>query len=128
MQLHFSKYILLGSIRTHAPQFTMGGCPFLRGWLTVRLRVRQLRAVCLGSYERSGGLLDPRRTLSGNPQLLSNPLQLQPLDILPLIVNLVAALTSYSSVIKWLNFQLLTALRPSAILSNNSATIHLLFI
>jgi hypothetical protein len=44
------------------------------------------------------GLASHRADLSGNPQLLSNPLQLQTLDIPALIVYLVAALLSYQSV------------------------------
>jgi hypothetical protein len=44
---HFSKYFLLGSTPPTPAQFNNPGSLLLRGRLTVRLRVRQLRAVCL---------------------------------------------------------------------------------
>jgi hypothetical protein len=44
---HFSKYFLLGSTLPPPARFSNGGSLFLRGRLTVQLRVRQLRAVCL---------------------------------------------------------------------------------
>jgi hypothetical protein len=88
----------LGSVYTAAVGLSNGGCLLLAVcpaphplpclWITPVDNCKQ----------NPVGLLGSGRYLSGNPQLLTMPLQLQPLDILPLIVHLVAALTSYQPV------------------------------